>query len=106
MAKYLIQASYSAEGWAAQVKNPGNRFEAVRPAFERLGGTIEQVFYTFGDHDVLAIADLPDNVSAAAWAMAGAGGGALKSIKTTPLLTVEEGIEAMRKAGDIGYRAP
>jgi len=49
---------------------------------------------------------MPDNVSAAAFSMAASAGGALKAIKTTPLLTVQEGIEAMRKAADVEYRPP
>jgi hypothetical protein len=31
-------------------------------------------------------------------------GGACKSVKTTPLLTIAEGIEAMKKAAECGYR--
>ena len=106
MAKYLIRASYTAAGWAAQVKRPTNRLEALRPVVERLGGTIEQFFYSFGDHDVVAILDMPNHVSAAAWAIAGTAGGAVKNLETTPLLTVEEGIDALRKASDIGYSPP
>ena len=106
MSKYLIRASYTSEGWAAQVKNPGNRLEALKPVVQRLGGKIEQFFYAFGDHDVVAIVDMPNQISAAAWAIAGSAGGAVKNLVTTPLLTVEEGIEALRKAGDIGYTPP
>lgn len=106
MAKYLIRASYTAEGWAAQIKKPANRLEALRPVVERLGGTIEQFFYSFGDHDVAAILEMPNHVSAAAWAIAGTAGGAVKHLETTPLLTVEQGIDALRKAGDSGYSPP
>ena len=49
---------------------------------------------------------MPDNVSAAAFALAVAAGGAFKSHKTTPLMSMEEGIEAMKKAGGTGYRPP
>jgi len=49
--------------------------------------------------------DFPDNTSAAAFAMAVGGGGSCKSVKTTPLLSVDEGLAAMKKAGGAGYKA-
>ncbi len=106
MAYYLVQAAYSTEAWGAMVKNPQNRLEAVQPVAKRLGGTLENAWLAFGEYDVVAIFNMPDNVSAAALSVAATASGALKAIKTTPLLTVEEGIEVMRKAGASGYRAP
>jgi hypothetical protein len=50
--------------------------------------------------------EMPDNVSAAAFSLAGSAGGGIKAVKTTPLLTIDEGIEAMRKAAGAGYRPP
>ncbi len=105
MAYYLEQIAYSAEGWQALVKNPQNRIEAVRPAIEKLGGKIESAWFAFGEYDVVLIIQMPDNVSAAAIAMAFAAGGACKAVKTTPLLTIAEGVEAMKKASTTGYRA-
>jgi len=104
MPHYLIQAAYTPEGWAALVKTPQNRVEAIRPSIEKLGGKIEGAWFTFGDYDIIVVVQMPDNVSAAGIAMAFAAGGACKSVKTTPLLTVEEGVEAMKKAGKTGYR--
>lgn len=106
MAYYLVQGAYTAEAWATMVKNPQNREEAVRPVVERLGGKVHRVWLAFGEYDVVGIFEMPDNVSAAAFAMAASAGGALKAIKTTPLMTFEEGIEAMRKAAGAGLRPP
>lgn len=106
MAKYLFQATYTSEAWAAQVSNPHNRMEAVRPVIERLGGRMECAYYAFGEYDVVAIVEMPNNVSMAAFSLAAAAGGAVKALKTTPLMTVEEGIEAMRKASGTGYSPP
>ena len=106
MPYYMIQAAYSSEAWSAQVKNPQNRLEQLRPVIEGLGGRMETAYYTFGDYDILGIAQFPDNQSAAAFSLAASAGGAVKSIRTTPLMTVEEGVEAMRKAGGAGYRPP
>jgi uncharacterized protein with GYD domain len=104
MPHYLQQVAYSREGWEALVANPQNRIEAVRPAIERLGGRIVQAWFSFGDYDVVVISDLPDNVSAAAIAMAFAAGGACKSVQTTPLISPEEAVQALRKAAESGYR--
>jgi uncharacterized protein with GYD domain len=104
MPHYLQQVAYSREGWAALVANPQDRIEAVRPAIEKLGGRIVQAWFSFGDYDIVVIADLPDNVSAAAIAMAFAAGGACKSVQTTPLISPAEAVQALRKAGECGYR--
>ena len=106
MAYYLIQVAYTPEAWAAQIKNPQNRIEAVRPVVERLGGSFEGVWYAFGEYDIVGICKMPDNVSAAAFSLAATAGGAVKAFKTTPLMTTEEGLEAMKKAGAAGYRPP
>lgn len=101
MARYLVQVAYTPEAWAAQLKNPRNRMEAIRPLFDRIGGRIECFYYAFGEHDVVLVYDAPDNVSAAAISLAVTASGAIKAIQTTPLMTVEEGMEAMRKAAEL-----
>ena len=106
MAHFLLQGAYTAEAWKTLVNNPVNRTDAVRPAIEKLGGEIESTYFSFGDYDVILILRMPDNVSAAAFSLAVAAGGAFKSHKTTPLMSIEEGLEALRKAGDTGYRPP
>jgi uncharacterized protein with GYD domain len=105
MPSYLQQVAYSTEGWEALVGKPQNRIEAVRPAIEKLGGKIESAWFAFGDYDVVLIIQMPSNVDASAIAMAFAAGGACKSVKTTPLLTAEEAVQAMQKAASAGYRA-
>ncbi len=103
MPHYLQQVAYSREGWEAVVANPQNRIEAVRPAVEKLGGRIESAWFSFGDYDIVVITEMPDNVSAAAIAMAFAAGGACKSVQTTPLISADEAIQALKKARDCGY---
>ena len=107
MPLYMCQLSYTPESWAAQLKNPQNRIEAVaRPACEAVGGKLVGAWLCFGEHDVVIIADLPNNESMMGVAMAVAAGGAAKSVKTTVLMTGAEGVEAMKKANDVakGYR--
>jgi uncharacterized protein with GYD domain len=106
MSLFLSQVAYSENGWQALVSNPQNRLEALRPVLDKLGGRIVNAYFAFGDSDLVMICEFPDNVSAAALAMAAAAGGAVRSIKTTPLLEASEGLEALRKAAASGYRAP
>jgi uncharacterized protein with GYD domain len=106
MSYYLFQASYTSDAWSALVKRPRNRLQAIKGFVEKVGGHIEGGWFSFGDHDVVFVVRLPNNVSAAAFSLAVAAGGALKASKTTPLLTFEEGVKAMRQAGKIGYRPP
>jgi uncharacterized protein with GYD domain len=106
MAHYLLQVSYTPEAWSNLLAHPHDRLDAVRPVVEKLGGKIVQGFFAFGDYDLVSIVDMPTNVEAAAFSLAAAAGGAIRNIKTTPLLTTAEGIEAMKKAGKSGYKAP
>ena len=106
MAHYLIQASYSKEGIAQLLANPQDRAAAVRPVVEGMGGKIESFYFAFGDYDAIVVAELPGNVSAAALAMAVGGNPGISSYKTTPLLTMEEPMAAMRQSSGTGYRSP
>jgi uncharacterized protein with GYD domain len=104
MPVYLHQIAYSREGWQALLGQPQDRIEAVRPAVEKLGGKIRNAWFAFGEYDIVLITEMPDNLSAAAIAMAFAGGGACKSVQTTPLMSTEEAVNAMKKASESGYR--
>jgi len=106
MPLYLFQGAYTPEAWSHLVEKPQNRIEAVRPAVEKLGGTIRGAYFSFGKYDVALILEMPDNVSAAALSIAIAAGGALKASKTTVLMSPDDGLAAMKKAKEAGYRAP
>ena len=104
MPHFLHQVSYTSEGWRALIAQPQDRLAAVRAPIEKLGGKLVQGWLAFGDYDVVAITEMPDNVSAAAIAIAFAAGGVCKSVHTTPLLSAGEGLAAMKKAAESGYR--
>jgi len=106
MAHYLFQAAYTSEAWHNMLKNPQDRIGLVSKAVEKLGGTVEAGWLSFGDYDTVLLMQMPDDATAAAFAMAVAAGGACKAVKTTPLLSVEEGMEAERKAAACGYAPP
>src|SRR5438270_1117903 len=102
----LLQVGYTPEAWASLIAQPHDRLDAVRPAIEKLGGKILHGWFAFGDYDLIAILEMPTNVEAAAFSLAAAAGGAIRTIKTTPLMSTAEGIEAMKKAAKSGYKAP
>jgi uncharacterized protein with GYD domain len=104
MPKFLFEASYTVEGVKGlQRVGGGSRRDAVAKAAESVGGRLERFYFAFGDHDAFAIADLPDNQSAAAFALAvSAAGGA--RVRTVVLLTPEEVDAAVKHS--IDYRPP
>ncbi|MGB6973471.1 MAG: GYD domain-containing protein [Terracidiphilus sp.] len=104
MPSYLVQTSYTTEALTSLIRNPQNRSDVVRKAVEKLGGSLTGLWLSFGDHDVVCIVEMPNNVSAAALSLAVASGGSVRNTKTTPLLSVEEGQAAIKKAGSSGYK--
>jgi uncharacterized protein with GYD domain len=99
MPLYMYQAAYTPESWAAQVKSPKNRVEAVgRQICEAAGGKLVGGWLCFSDYDLVIIADMPNNESMSAVALAVAAGGAIKASKTTVLMTGTEGVGALKKA--------
>jgi uncharacterized protein with GYD domain len=103
---YLSRFSYTPEAWAKLIKNPEDRRAAAKQYIEAVGGKLHGFWYAFGDHDGYNLWEAPDNVSMAATALAISAGGALSSLQTTVLLTVEETLAAMQKASSITYRPP
>lgn len=106
MSFYLIQASYSSQAIAAMVKNPQDRAAAVRPMIERAGGKLHGLWFTFGESDIVAIAEMPNNLSAAAISMAIGASGTMSSYRSTAMMTSGEAVEAMQKAAEVSYVAP
>ncbi|MEX0626747.1 MAG: GYD domain-containing protein [Chloroflexota bacterium] len=103
---YLTRFSYTPVTWAKLMKNPEDRRAAATKYIESVGGKLHGFWYAFGDHDGYNLWEAPDNVSMAATAIAISGGGALSSLQTTVLLTVEETLAALQKASSITYRPP
>ncbi|OLD64536.1 MAG: GYD domain protein [Acidobacteria bacterium 13_1_40CM_2_68_5] len=104
MPKYLIQASYTAEGVRGLMKDGGSqRRAAAEAALKGVGGRLEAFYFAFGETDVFAVADVPDNASAAAVSLAVSASGAVQ-VKTVVLMTPEEMDQAAKKM--INYRPP
>jgi uncharacterized protein with GYD domain len=106
MPTYLTKFSYTPQSWANLIRKPEDRRRAAQTYIESVGGKLHGFWYAFGAHDGYTLWEAPDNVSMAAVAIALGAGGAISSLETTVLLTVDETLEAMRRAGTVQYRPP
>ena len=106
MPLYLSRFSYTPQTWANLIGNPEDRRTAAQDYIESVGGRLHGFWYAFGAHDGFTLWEAPDNVSMAAVALAIGSGGALSSIETTVLMTVDETLEALRKVDRVQSRAP
>ena len=105
MAKYLIKASYSADGIKGVMKSGGTaRVEAVKKALASVDGSVESFYFAFGTDDVYVTVDAPGNVAAAAVAAAVGSSGALARYETVVLLAPAEIDDAMKLA--VSYAPP
>ena len=97
MPKYLLKVSYTPDGAKGVLKDGGSkRRQAAEAAVKSTGGSLESIYYAFGEDDVYCIVEAPDNISVAAASMTiGASGAA--SCKTVVLLTPEEIDQAVKK---------
>jgi uncharacterized protein with GYD domain len=106
MPLYMSQVAYTSEAVAALTRNPEDRVDVFERLVEGMGGRLLSFYYSFGEYDVLVIYEAPDQSTAAAIVMAAISPGHLGRVKTTVLLSAEEGMRAIRKAGEATYRAP
>ncbi len=104
MAKYLVKANYNQSGLKGLLAEGGSsRRAALTSTVESLGGTLEALYYAFGDTDLYAIADLPDEASAAAFSLQISAAGAI-DVDLTVLVSPETVDEAAKK--ELSYRPP
>jgi uncharacterized protein with GYD domain len=105
MPTYLTAFKQTAETWGKLLRNPEDRRESLGPVIEALGGKLLGYWYAFGDIDGYTLFEAPDDAAAAALLVKVAASGAIAA-STTKLLTVEEAMDAMRRAGDVDYSPP
>jgi uncharacterized protein with GYD domain len=106
MALYMVQFAYTAEALATMAKNPQDRSVPSRELIEKLGGRMIGFYFCFGVYDGVAIYEAPDDIAATAISMVAVSPGHLKASHTTKLFTVEETMQAMRKAGSVTFQGP
>src|SRR5579875_1431644 len=104
MPKYLVQGTYTAEGLRGLQKDSGSgRREAIEKLIKAAGGSVECVYFAFGEYDVLAILEAPDNAALASAAITVSASGLVRT-RVTPLLTAQEMDAALKKS--VSYRPP
>lgn len=101
MAHYLIEVGYTPQSWNAQIDTKANVVERITPALDACGAKLQCLYYAFGDVDVLGVIDFPTPEDAAAFALAVGASGALRLFRTTPLLSIDQGIDALRRADEV-----
>ncbi len=106
MPRYMLQFAYTAQTWATLAKNPVDRRPALEALLKSVGGRLIELYYHFGEYDGFAIVEGPDDAAAMAGVIAAVAPGHLKATRTTRLMTVEETMQALRKAGGLSYQGP
>lgn len=108
MSYYLFQGKYSQASFKALIENPRDREAEVKAMMAKLGVTMHHMFFAFGDTDVVALLEAPEDTTAAAALLTIAASGSLAGGATTKLLTSGEAMAAMSKAkeGAAAYSAP
>ena len=104
MTLYMYQASYTSKSMAAQLHEPHDPVEAIRPVLDELGATLLVAGFPFGEYDLLLVYEAPDDMTAASVAMAVAADGEVKSAKTTRVLSGQEWLESLRKRRVVAAR--
>jgi uncharacterized protein with GYD domain len=96
---YMTQAKYSQDAVQAMLAHPQDRSAALAKLLEAVGGKLHHCFFAFGENDVVVLYEAPDNASAAGAILAVGGSGSVSAQKTTVLMSMDEAMNAMRKAG-------
>jgi uncharacterized protein with GYD domain len=106
MAVYMAQFTYTSEVWAAMIKKPQDRTIPSRDFVHKLGGKLLGLYYSLGEYDGMALFEIPDDISASAVNLAVKASGDMQVNEITRLFTMDEAMEAMRKAGSNPFSGP
>ena len=98
MAHYLIEVGYTPQSWSTQIDQQANVVDRITPALDACGAKLECMYYSFGDVDLVGVIDFPTPEDAAGFALAVGSSGALRLYRTTPLLSIDQGIDSLRRA--------
>ena|ERR1700744_3024750 len=103
---YMIQGGYTSQAIKNMTAKPEDRSAAAGKLAKSVGGKLHSYFMCFGKHDFVAIMELPDDEASAACSMTVASAGHVSHMMTTKLMTQEEAMKAMEKAGDLKISVP
>ncbi len=104
MPRYLFIANYASDGVKGVLGQGGTaRRSAIEKSVAELGGHLETFDFAFGEDDVYTIAELSDNMAAAALALTVNADGRAK-VRTIVLITPEEVDAASHRS--VSYAGP
>jgi uncharacterized protein with GYD domain len=106
MALYLIRLKQSPAAFQHMIEHPEDRRPAFAKTLEASGGELHGAWYAFGEYDVVALVEMPDNVAMASVISSMAASGAWSGGETTVLLSIEEMLDAFKKAQAVDYQPP
>jgi uncharacterized protein with GYD domain len=106
MTFYLVEASYSPAALKALAQHPQDRVAPVAAMLEKAGGRLHHFFFTMGDYDIVALAELPDDVEAMAVSLTVASAGHMTAYRTRRLTTPADAMKAMHMAQSLSLPAP
>ena len=106
MSLSMIQFSYKPEVVAKLISNPEDRSIAVKNLIEKFGGRLLSFYYAYGDYDGVIIVEMPDSTAGLATTLSAFSQGGLTNLKTTILISVEEAVDAMKKASEATIEMP
>ncbi len=105
---YMVQIKVPTTTWKTLMSKPQDRTGPVAELCEAHGAKLHHYFFAFGEHDIVLIAETPDDKTAMALAMGVAASGVVSSVQTTVFVTAAEAVDVMRRAGELAgtYRPP
>jgi uncharacterized protein with GYD domain len=108
MPHFMLQMKYSGAAVKTMVAHPQDRRKAAVAAVEGVGGKLLGFYYSFGAKDLVVIYEAPDATSALALSLTLGASGSASDVETTPLVTMEEAVAAMKQANKTGstYKPP
>ena len=100
MALFLWQFAFTSQAWERQMGDHISPFDHLDDDMaSQFGGKVRQSWYAFGEYDIIAVVEMPDNESMAAYVLAMNSSGYLSAGKTTVLMSMDEGGSALARAG-------
>src|SRR3954463_3626888 len=106
MTTHLVGVGYTPETWAALLQSPQDRRDLLAARVFGVGGRLEGFWYANGEHDGYALVDFPGQVAGAAVRVAIKATGSFRFLEATPLVSVEEMLEALQQASEFAYASP
>jgi uncharacterized protein with GYD domain len=101
---FITQGRFTREYLRGGLARPEDRHAVVSRLCHEAGGKLLHMYLTLGQYDFLAVAEMPDAMSASLLALVAGGGGGIENTVTTQAFTTAESKEMFERAGKIAYK--